>query len=126
MLAAPGTGPVRIWRVAPGIHTVIQPRVQPYIVLKLGEAQARRTHSAMPWSAGLPRLGSRRGATMEDRNMRAGPAQDATYSVTARRFHWWTFTFLAVREVSSFAVASPGYAGMFDLSNIACGFAMWR
>jgi len=35
-------------------------------------------------------------------------------------------TFLAVREVSSFAAASQGYAGMFDVENIACGFAMWR
>jgi transposase len=43
MLAAARTGPVRICRAAPGIHTVIQPRVQPYIVLKLGEGQARRT-----------------------------------------------------------------------------------
>jgi cytochrome b561 len=34
---------------------------------------------------------------MEDRNIRAGQAADPTYSVAARRFHWWTFTFLAVQ-----------------------------
>ena len=34
---------------------------------------------------------------MEDRNVRGAPAGEATYSTAARRFHWWTFTLLAVQ-----------------------------
>jgi cytochrome b561 len=34
---------------------------------------------------------------MEDRNIRAQAATEATYSVTARRFHWWTVLLLAVQ-----------------------------
>jgi len=36
---------------------------------------------------------------MQDRDIRGGQvsAQGATYSTAARRFHWWTFTLLAVQ-----------------------------
>lgn len=34
---------------------------------------------------------------MEDSNVRGGSAGEATYSVTARRFHWWIFALLAVQ-----------------------------
>jgi cytochrome b561 len=34
---------------------------------------------------------------MEDRNLRGTAAGEATYSVAARRFHWWTFGLLAVQ-----------------------------
>ena len=34
---------------------------------------------------------------MDTRDSRGVSPQDATYSVTARRFHWWTVAFLAVQ-----------------------------
>jgi cytochrome b561 len=34
---------------------------------------------------------------MEDRNIRADPAGEVTYSVAARRFHWWTTLLVATQ-----------------------------
>jgi len=34
---------------------------------------------------------------MEDRNIRADAASEPTYSIAARRFHWWTFALVAVQ-----------------------------
>jgi cytochrome b561 len=66
---------------------VIQPRTSTYIVCKLGKGQAA-DGSAPP--------GKREGI-MEDRNVRGAAAGEATYSVAARRFHWWVFALLAVQ-----------------------------
>jgi cytochrome b561 len=55
---------------------------------------------------------------MEDRKLNGSAIEAATYSVTARRLHWWTFTLLAVQipvglfmvrygEATNFAEPTP-------------------
>ena len=39
---------------------------------------------------------------MQDTDIRAATAEGATYSVTARRFHWWTVAFVVTKFRSAF------------------------
>ena len=70
--AAPSAGPLRIVISGRRKLAVLQPRVNAYIVLKLGEGQAWPTGRASPGlEACVRHTGNHRGGTMEDRDMRA-------------------------------------------------------
>ena len=83
------------------VDALLRSRVETYILAKSGEGQAWRRQFgpvSLGSSACVPcHTGNHRGRMMEDRDTRRAPAEDPTYSVAARRFHWWTFTFLAIQ-----------------------------